>query len=68
MSSATSSARPRRRIGIRLVSRASTSSEVNAFIGVSITAGATALTSTPEVASSLPRDLVSPITPALDAE
>ena len=39
-----------------------------AFIGVSTAAGATALTSTPVVASSLPSDLVSATTAALDAE
>ena len=32
------------------------------------TAGATQFTSTPVVASSLPSDLVRPMTPALDAE
>ena len=47
---------------------ASTSGVFVAFIGVSITAGAIALTRTPVVASSLPSDLVRPITAALDAE
>ena len=37
-------------------------------IGVAITAGATALTSTPDVARSLPKDFVMPMTAALDAE
>ena len=47
---------------------ASTSGAVASFIGVAKTAGAIALTSTPEVASSLPADLVSLITAAFDAE
>ena len=36
-------------------------------IGVSIVAGATALTVTPSLASSLPSDLVRPMTAAFDA-
>lgn len=67
-SSATSSGRPTRFIGIRLVMRASTSGAVASFIGVAMTAGAMALTSTPVVASSLPADLVRPMTAALEAE
>ena len=47
---------------------ASTSGAVLAFIGVSKTAGAIALTSTPVVASSLPSDLVMPMTAAFEAE
>ena len=47
---------------------ASTSGAVSAFIGVSMTAGAIALTSTPLVASSLPSDLVMAMTAALVAE
>ncbi len=47
---------------------ASASGAVSAFIGVSITAGAMALASTPVVASSLPSDLVRAMTAALDAE
>ena len=41
---------------------------VLSFIGVAMTAGAITLTSTPVVASSLPADLVSAMTAALDAE
>jgi len=67
-SSATSSGRPTRFIGIRLVMYASTSGAVPSFMGVAMTAGAMALTSTPVVASSLPADLVRPMTAALDAE
>jgi hypothetical protein len=59
---------PTRFIGIRLVMYASTSGAVPSFIGVAMTAGAMALTSTPVVASSLPADLVRPMTAALDAE
>ena len=47
---------------------ASTSGAVPSFMGVAMTAGAMALTSTPVVASSLPADLVRPMTAALDAE
>jgi len=67
-SSATSSGRPTRFIGIRLVMYASTSGAVLSFIGVAMNDGAMALTSTPVVASSLPADLVKPMTAALDAE
>ena len=67
-SSATSSGRPSRRIGMRLVMYSSTSGVLVAFMGVSMTAGAIALTRTPLVASSLPSDFVSPITAALVAE
>src|SRR3954454_993405 len=68
MSAATSSARPTRPMGISDVMCASTSGDVVAFMGVSITAGAIALTSTPVLASSLPRDLVNAMTAALLAE
>lgn len=67
-SSATSSGLPGRPIGINRVTRASTSGSVAAFIGVAMTAGAIAFTSTPEVASSLPNDLVRPMIAALEAE
>src|SRR4051794_38019628 len=53
---------------MRPVRWASASAPVSAFIGVSMTAGAIALTRTPDVASSLPSDLVRPMTAALDAE
>src|SRR6187200_478635 len=67
-SAASSSGRPRRRIGMSDTSRSRTSGAVSAFIGVSNTAGATELTMTPVVASSLARALVSAITAAFDAE
>ena len=67
-SSATSSARPNRPIGVSDWERARIAGSVAAFIGVSTAAGATALTSTPVVASSLPSDFVSAITAAFDAE
>ncbi|SHN56737.1 hypothetical protein SAMN05660350_00716 [Geodermatophilus obscurus] len=67
-SSATSSGRPTRFIGMRPVMCASTSGAVAAFIGVAMTAGAITLTRTPVVASSLPADLVSAMTAALAAE
>ena len=53
---------------MRDTSRSRTSGAVVAFIGVSKTAGATELTMTPVVASSLARALVIAITAAFDAE
>jgi hypothetical protein len=47
ISSATSSGRPKRRIGVKDCERSSTAGSVWAFIGVATAAGATAFTSTP---------------------
>src|SRR5262245_6572549 len=66
--SATSSTSPKRFIGILLSMYWMCCSVIWLNSSVLTTAGATQFTSTPVVASSLPRDLVNPMTPALAAE
>ena len=65
---ATSSARPILPIGIRSTMYSTCACETPSRMGVSITAGATQLTTTPVRARSLPIALVSAMTAALEAE